>query len=1483
MTHPFVRPASFLRLIAFVLPVTLLGCAGGGGGGSSSTTTPPTTTTPTPTSTTLSVAAVSPTNIPVGANDTTVVVTGTGFTTTSVVSLNTTAEATTYVSSTEVHATVPAAQLKTGVVLNVSVANGTTVAKLDPAVAALSVDNPVPSLTLVAPTAVLVGSAAASVTVTGTNFVPGVALSVNGSLRTTTFVSDTQLTAALTADDFAVSKSLPLNVINPKPGGGTSGTNSLSVSNPVPALTSISPTSIVQGSTPPTVTLTGGNFNASSAVLVNGGAHASTFVSANSLKVVLTAADIVNATTLPITVVNAQPGGGTSAAASFVVTARATSPSISYVSPTSFYTGAGDTNIFVIGGGTSSTATVQWKGTTLTSTYGVGSVSLSYYSTYNGPYMYARVPASLLSAAGTAAITLTNSTYPNPTSLPVTVTIVDPPAPTISSLATTAAPVGAALDLTVYGTGFSSGSYASFNGTQVSTTVVNSGQLTARLTTSMLSQLGAGVIRVFTPAPGGGTSNAVTLPIYAPLKNNSMVYSPSTGLLWLSVPSSAGAPYGNSVVSMDPATGALGRPIPVGSEPNKLAITSDGKYLWVGLDGANGVRKVDLTTNTAGLQFALNAGSGSSPIALALQALPGVTDSVVVLQSTSSYSYYATPALYDSGVLRGTMPTGNYYSYYALQVDGSRNEIYVGGGALQTFTYSSSGLTAKTTSTNSSISLASSSLDDMQLASGTLIGSQGKIYDAEAGTLLGTLYQTGTVAAVGPTTYDSALGKIFVLDSSSAYCCNNYTQIQVFKGSDYTATGDLIPFTIPYNLYDSTGLNTYLNPSRLTRWGSNGLAVRTAIGVFSLRSNLVKDLSATLADLGVTATATGGTSTGTSTTYTFQVKNAGPSTAKDVALAIQTPSTGVFTGATTTVGICSTQTAGCNLGDIANGATVTINVTVLETSAGTATATATAIASSTDNNAADNSASAAVVVAGSNYNLQPTLSSISPNAVKAGSADTTITVLGTNFASGSTVMVGSTAASTTFVNAGKLTAVVPSANLANMGWSSIGVSTPAPGGGNSNTLPLSVYSVLSLGVNRMVYDPYSRKLVAAVSTGSSSVAGSSLVAITPETATIGSPVALTNVPTRVALSASGQTLWLANATNATLARYNMLTGAVATSTPSVTSIFGSYYTPIVADLAVQPGTEDSLALGFGNYVYNFGMFDYSSASNSFTERSSYSTNYYYSSCMRFLDSSSLFLNNDSTGMYYFGVGSNGLSPLNPTSTTLNRFNCFKIANGRAYAGLGGVATLATSGAISQTGGFTLPSNYNNTGTSGSLPVEPDASVGAAFFAASTSSTNSYSNADGVLSFDIANYLRTGAMSLNMTAIEGTSNFSVNDIFRWGQDGLALSTSTGHIYLLRGPFVVPQLLNTNTAAVLTSASASTITHGAGNTLLTLTGSNFVPGVAVTWNGSYRTTTIVDATHVTVAIPAADLAAAGSGSLVATNPGASASGAVTVTIQ
>jgi len=156
--------------------------------------------------------------------------------------------------------------------------------------------------------------------------------------------------------------------------------------------------------------------------------------------------------------------------------------------------------------------------------------------------------------------------------------------------------------------------------------------------------------------------------------------------------------------------------------------------------------------------------------------------------------------------------------------------------------------------------------------------------------------------------------------------------------------------------------------------------------------------------------------------------------------------------------------------------------------------------------------------------------------------------------------------------------------------------------------------------------------------------------------------------------------------------------------------------------------------------------------------------------------------------------------------------------------------------------------------------------------------------DSITAFDIATYMPSNVLTLPFSTFEaGGSGFTGVDMARWGQDGLAILTSGGNVYLVRGPVVVPGLLGTSTAATLTSSSSTTLMHGSGNTLLTLTGTNFQPGVAVTWNGSYRTTTIASPTQVSVAIPASDIAATGTATLVATNPGAPASAAVTITVQ
>jgi hypothetical protein len=116
-------------------------------------------------------------------------------------------------------------------------------------------------------------------------------------------------------------------------------------------------------------------------------------------------------------------------------------------------------------------------------------------------------------------------------------------------------------------------------------------------------------------------------------------------------------------------------------------------------------------------------------------------------------------------------------------------------------------------------------------------------------------------------------------------------------------------------------------------------------------------------------------------------------------------------------------------------------------------------------------------------------------------------------------------------------------------------------------------------------------------------------------------------------------------------------------------------------------------------------------------------------------------------------------------TSLARFNCFKIAGGKAFASGGGVATLSTGGGVTLIGSFTLPSQYYYYSTGSRCA--PDISLGQTFLPATTTST-SYGYADGILFYDNGNYLRTGSISLNIPTIEGSTNYSIQDLVRWGQ-------------------------------------------------------------------------------------------------------------------
>jgi concanavalin A-like lectin/glucanase superfamily protein/List-Bact-rpt repeat protein len=89
-----------------------------------------------------------------------------------------------------------------------------------------------------------------------------------------------------------------------------------------------------------------------------------------------------------------------------------------------------------------------------------------------------------------------------------------PPAPSLSSLAPGTAIAGAPdFLLTVSGAAFVSGSSIQWNGASRATTFVSGTQLRATISASDVTAAGTAQVTVFTPPPGGGTSNALAFTI----------------------------------------------------------------------------------------------------------------------------------------------------------------------------------------------------------------------------------------------------------------------------------------------------------------------------------------------------------------------------------------------------------------------------------------------------------------------------------------------------------------------------------------------------------------------------------------------------------------------------------------------------------------------------------------------------------------------------------------------------------------------------------------------------------------------------------------------------------------------------------------------------------------------------------------------------------------------------------------------------------
>ncbi|MBI4746114.1 MAG: M4 family metallopeptidase, partial [Deltaproteobacteria bacterium] len=96
-------------------------------------------------------------------------------------------------------------------------------------------NNLVPAITSISPISATAGEPAFTLTVNGSNFINGAStVQWNGSDRATTFVSSTQLYAAVTSADIASAGTAQVTVFNPSPGGGSSGPSTFTIDTPPP-------------------------------------------------------------------------------------------------------------------------------------------------------------------------------------------------------------------------------------------------------------------------------------------------------------------------------------------------------------------------------------------------------------------------------------------------------------------------------------------------------------------------------------------------------------------------------------------------------------------------------------------------------------------------------------------------------------------------------------------------------------------------------------------------------------------------------------------------------------------------------------------------------------------------------------------------------------------------------------------------------------------------------------------------------------------------------------------------------------------------------------------------------------------------------------------------------------------------------------------------------------------------------------------------
>ncbi len=387
------------------------------------------------------------------------------------------------------------------------------------------------------------------------------------------------------------------------------------------------------------------------------------------------------------------------------------------------------------------------------------------------------------------------------------------------------------------------------------------------------------------------------------LSARDMVYDPVSRRIYASGAGLLGG-AGSSIFPINPENGVIEAPIWVGDNPGKVAVSDDGHYLHAGLNGASAIRRVDLFTRTADLQFSI----GTNVDVEDMVALPGSPTAIAVARMwTQGTPIHAGVVIFDSGSPRPNQTPGHTGSNVIEPgADGSvlygyRNEDTESG--FRRMAVDANGVTI----TDVTLGLIATYTADIHYRAGRIYTTSGQVIDPVALSAIGTFSNIPPYSLV--TTDPTGQLAFYLCQEGSAWALRCYS----------TAT-----FTLQSSL---TITNVVGTPASLMPCGADRLAFLTSGGqVFVIRDSAIPS-----ADLVLSGSlATNQVMVDETLDLQLTVSNAGPYAATGVTLSNTLPPGINLVSASFPQGFLTTndQAVTLLLDSLATNASVTLTLTL---------------------------------------------------------------------------------------------------------------------------------------------------------------------------------------------------------------------------------------------------------------------------------------------------------------------------------------------------------------------------------------------------------------------------------------------------------------------------------------------------------------------------------------------------------------------------